>query len=248
MCGKDSLMEQTATMLDRTPAQVHQVGETVIAQQQRYFGDYQRTADDPKYRKIWDKLLPLPARTILDVGCTNGALLVPFLERGWACSGFELCAEPAAEARDRGIDVAEGDVALGLPYPDDAFDVVVAGEIVEHVIDDLAFLRELRRVVAPRGMVVLTTPNLVSLGNRLLMGLGRMPRFAYAEFHYQIYNYDVLARKFKEAGLRIDHASGSYIGISRTFNTKIGSVGEFLGGLLPTLSEHFVIYASPSST
>jgi 2-polyprenyl-3-methyl-5-hydroxy-6-metoxy-1,4-benzoquinol methylase len=241
-------MQQTFGTRDRTTSggELH-VGDRVAAQQRSYFGAYRRTGDDPKYRKIRTCLLSLAPAKILDVGCTNGALLEPFVRRGWSCSGFELCAEPAAEARRKGIDVTEGDASLGLPYPDDTFDVVVAGEILEHMIDDVAFLRELRRVVRLHGLVMLTTPNLVSLGNRLLMSLGRMPRFAYADFHYSIYNRYVLLEKLRVAGLSIEKVQGSYVGISRTFSPIIGAFGEYLGAHLPTLGEHFVVFARKSS-
>lgn len=218
------------------------MGQTAGELQRHYFAHYTRSKDDPKYRKIWSQLLSLPPASILDVGCTNGALLEPFLHKGWRCSGFELCAEPANEARTKGIDVVVGDASQGLPYSDGSFDVVIAGEIIEHMIDDVSFLKELRRVSRDQGTVVVTTPNLVSLSNRLLMSLGLMPRFAYADFHYKVYNLKVLLNKIELASLKPVKVLGSYVGVSRTFNALLGKVGESLGTFAPTLSEHFVLF------
>ncbi len=52
-----------------------------------------------------------------------------------------------------------------LPFEMGVFDAVYAGEIIEHLLDTAAFLREVRRVLRPGGSVVLTTPNLCSLKN-----------------------------------------------------------------------------------
>jgi 2-polyprenyl-3-methyl-5-hydroxy-6-metoxy-1,4-benzoquinol methylase len=84
------------------------VSDSLAAQQRRYCAGYRRISDDPNYRKIGAALLPLPAAKIRDVGCTNGALLEPFVRCGWSCSGFELCPGPAAKARQKGIDVSGG--------------------------------------------------------------------------------------------------------------------------------------------
>jgi SAM-dependent methyltransferase len=48
---------------------------------------------------------------------------------------------------------------LRLPYPDGAFDKVVLSEVLEHLIDDFAALREVRRVVRPGGTIAITVPN-----------------------------------------------------------------------------------------
>ncbi|MGH9280547.1 MAG: class I SAM-dependent methyltransferase, partial [Acidimicrobiales bacterium] len=50
-----------------------------------------------------------------------------------------------------------------LPFPDAAFDVVVALEVIEHLLDPDAFLDEIVRVLAPGGSVILSTPRLDSL-------------------------------------------------------------------------------------
>jgi SAM-dependent methyltransferase len=54
-----------------------------------------------------------------------------------------------------------------LPYPDDHFDAVVAIEVIEHIEDQFAFLRELARVAKPGGMVILTTPNVLNANSRV---------------------------------------------------------------------------------
>ncbi len=60
----------------------------------------------------------------------------------------------------------------GIPYPDDSFDVVSAGEVIEHIYDPDRLLAETRRVLRPGGHVVLTTPNLQAWYNRALFVAG----------------------------------------------------------------------------
>jgi hypothetical protein len=105
-------------------------------------------------------------------------------------------------------------------------------------------LKEVHRILKPGGMLILTTPNLVSLGNRLLMLLGMMPRFAYAEFHYRIYNLKLIKSKLMRAGFNVKKVDSNYILISSYFNKYLGAIGEYFGSVVPSFGENFIIYAS----
>jgi 2-polyprenyl-3-methyl-5-hydroxy-6-metoxy-1,4-benzoquinol methylase len=54
-----------------------------------------------------------------------------------------------------------------LPYESDRFDAVVSIEVIEHVEDQFAFLRELARIAKPGGIVIVTTPNTLNVNSRL---------------------------------------------------------------------------------
>ncbi|MBP7095463.1 MAG: class I SAM-dependent methyltransferase [Spirochaetia bacterium] len=101
-------------------------------------------------------------RALLDVGCATGALAAALRERGWDARGVEVSAVMAARARaDFGLEVFAGTLEEAR-FPDGAFDAVHASHLIEHLHDPAAFLSECFRILAPDGMLVLTTPNVRS--------------------------------------------------------------------------------------
>jgi ubiquinone/menaquinone biosynthesis C-methylase UbiE len=100
-----------------------------------------------------------PGQTLLDVGCGPGTLTLDLAGRVARVTAVEVTAdalEPArAEAARRGATGVEFLVAdvHALDLPDDSFDVVHAHQVLQHVADPVAALREMRRVTRPGGLV-----------------------------------------------------------------------------------------------
>jgi SAM-dependent methyltransferase len=120
--------------------------------------------------------LPASAR-ILDAGCGTGGVLAALSRRGEAV-GVDPDPGAAAAAAERvpGADVRVADAAA-LPFGDAAFDVVCCLDVVEHVDDDRAVLRELRRVTRPGGRLVLTVPALPRLWSGHDVAAGHRRRY-----------------------------------------------------------------------
>src|SRR5947199_3651548 len=102
-----------------------------------------------------------PGMSVLDVGCGPGTITVDLAAR--IAPGHVVAVEltdPAldlarAEARQRGqsnIDFVTSDVHA-LVFPDDTFDIVHAHQVLQHVVDPVQALREMRRVCKPGGIV-----------------------------------------------------------------------------------------------
>jgi SAM-dependent methyltransferase len=107
-------------------------------------------------RTIGGMRLPARAR-ILDAGCGSGRNMVELTRHG-TVTGVELSSTSVSLARARGVgEVIEGSV-LDMPFPPDSFDLAVCLDVIEHLKDDLAALRELRRTVAPGGALLVTVP------------------------------------------------------------------------------------------
>ena len=99
---------------------------------------------------------------ILDVGCGTGANLVLLSEFGEA-EGVDVSPDALAFCRERGLDNVRLGAAEALPYEDNEFDLVTALDVVEHIDDDVAGLREMRRVLRPGGRVLLFVPTFMFL-------------------------------------------------------------------------------------
>ncbi|MEO6811774.1 MAG: class I SAM-dependent methyltransferase [Isosphaeraceae bacterium] len=112
-------------------------------------------------------LLPRRGR-ILEVGCGAGGLLVAAKRRGLRIEGTDIASRWLVVARRRLADVGM-DVRLTvanaerLPWPDGAFDALVADSVLEHLDDPAAALREWARVVRPKGRLLVWSPNRHSL-------------------------------------------------------------------------------------
>lgn len=100
-------------------------------------------------------------RRVLDAGCGVGWGSALLAEAGAATvTGLDIDAAALSDARRR-TDAAtfvRGDLA-DLPFADDCFDVVVCYEAIEHVAQPLVVLDELRRVLAPDGVLTVSSPN-----------------------------------------------------------------------------------------
>jgi SAM-dependent methyltransferase len=94
---------------------------------------------------------------ILDVGCGTGANLELLSEFGEA-EGVDVSAEALAFCRARGLENVRQGEAEKLPYEDGSFDLVTALDVVEHLDDDTAGLREMRRVLRTGGRALLFVP------------------------------------------------------------------------------------------
>lgn len=99
---------------------------------------------------------------ILDVGCGTGANLLMLSKYGDA-EGVDISEDALAFCRERGLEKVKLGAAENLPYDDDTFDLVTALDVVEHLDDDLAGLREMRRVLRPGGRVLLFVPTFMFL-------------------------------------------------------------------------------------
>jgi len=114
-------------------------------------------------KRLLDRALPATRDLrVLDVGCGTGFNMRLF-ERYGAVEGVDTAAEALAYCRRRGLERVRQADAASLPFADDTFDLVTALDIIEHLDDDVAALREFARVLKPGGTLLVYTPALPAL-------------------------------------------------------------------------------------
>lgn len=109
---------------------------------------------------------------ILDVGCGSGTIAKKLQDAGHVVKGLDFSEEALRRASQRGIETQQCNLDEGIPEPDNTYDVVWEGDIVEHVFDPIGLLKESARVLKPNGILLLTIPSDVGLVSRIKMLFG----------------------------------------------------------------------------
>jgi len=135
---------------------------------------------------------PVAPGLALDVGCGSGGNTAVLRDLGWRAIGLEYSPTAAGLARARGLAIVQGD-ATRLPFPDDAFDLVMSTDMWEHVEDHEAVARETARVVRPGGRVLVAVPCSMKLWSGHDVALG----------HVRRYEKDTLRAVMEGAGLEV---------------------------------------------
>ena len=95
--------------------------------------------------------------TALDIGAAGGGNTRVLRRAGWSVSALEYGADGAEVAAERGLSVVRGD-ATALPVADDSLDLVVAFDVLEHIVDDDTAVAEVRRALRPGGTFLIAVP------------------------------------------------------------------------------------------
>lgn len=174
---------------------------------------YIRDRIDLHWNGDGQRFTPLDGRTALDVGCGAGLLCEPLARMGAQVTGIDAAPEniavaPAhAETVGLAIDYRAGGIeSVG----DTRFDLVTSLEVLEHVADQSAFVRGLARVLAPGGLLILSTPNRTAWSRAAIVGVaeatGRIPRGTHDWRRFV--TPDELGAMLEDAGLMVRDVHG----------------------------------------
>ncbi len=143
---------------------------------------------------------------VLDAGCGDGinmsVLEDMFSKRGLAVqiigSDYNSFRLSRARCGDRYL-VVEADLCQ-TPFASGSFDVVLCSHVLEHIREDVAAMRELARMVARNGLVIVAVPNEGCLVARLRNNVIQRSILRTTD-HVQFYRADTLLARLTEAGL-----------------------------------------------
>ena len=169
----------------------------------------------------YDRLGVGPGDVVLDLGCGFGRHAFEAARRGASVVALDAGADEVAQVRGTlGAMIEMGEIApghpatavqgdaLSLPFADATFDRVIASEVLEHIPDDTAAMRELARVLRPGGAMAVTVPRCVpeAINWALSDEYHDTPGG-----HVRIYRRSTLERRLHSAGLEATgyhHAHG----------------------------------------
>ena len=179
--------------------------------------------------------IPLSARTILDVGCAQGALGADYLRRNPKARvlGIDIDDEAVSHARQRITEVYCGDVEkTPMPFAvPEGIDCIIYGDLLEHLVDPWSLLAEHVKHLAPGGTVLVCMPNVEhwSFAARLLLG-----NFDYDEMglldktHLRWFTPRTMGRALANAGLELHDIA------SRPISTE--KAEKFVAAMAPGLT------------
>ncbi|HEY6796931.1 MAG TPA: class I SAM-dependent methyltransferase [Kineosporiaceae bacterium] len=213
---------------------------------------------DVRLATIVDLVAGLAPSATLDLACGRGYLLDLLADRGLTgLAGVDVFDDVGSPRWAYAV----ADVTGPLPFATGHFDCVVAGEIIEHVPHPDALLREIRRVLRPGGHLVLSTPNLVSWANRILVPFGVQPlatetssEIALGRFlpvlgqgnqvqgHLKVFTWRALTEIHARYGFRVRRR----IGVPAFFPWPVSLVDRFFARIVPLASG--LIYVSTAPT
>jgi methionine biosynthesis protein MetW len=193
-----------------------------------------------------DKIISLVGQggKVLDIGCGDGQISKIIKENN-EVFGIEISDIARQKAKDNGINVL--DLDLNLNWSDgleESFDVVVAGEIIEHIFDTDKFLQNIHKVLKEDGYLVLSTPNIASLGRRLFLLFGINPAIettarSYDAGHIRYFTFNSLKKMLKENNFKVISFTSDCINFDR--NGLIKNI--FLVNIFPKTGRSLIIKA-----
>jgi 2-polyprenyl-3-methyl-5-hydroxy-6-metoxy-1,4-benzoquinol methylase len=178
---------------------------------------------------------------VLDFGCGPGYLMEQLISKGISCEGVDFSRQSVTEARDRLEDRAgfvDVSAISTLPshLPALQFDVVFCLEMIEHLSEDTLHvtLKEFYRILAPAGVLVLTTPNEEDLlqGETLCAECGA--RFHRMQ-HVQSWSKDNLREKMEQGGFETIRCRPAYFTQPTAASILKAASYRLLGLKLPNL-------------
>lgn len=160
----------------------------------------------PRVVRILDRMKKyVPGKRLLDVGCSNGEFMRAAEKEGFETKGVELNKRTAEIAKKNGLDVYNGFLE-DARFQNGLFDVVFLGDLIEHVNDPKAIVRECRRILGQNGSVVISTPNLDCFWSRSTLMLYRLFGIPWSSatppHHLFQFSFHNLTRLMRDSGFK----------------------------------------------
>jgi 2-polyprenyl-3-methyl-5-hydroxy-6-metoxy-1,4-benzoquinol methylase len=181
---------------------------------------------------------------ILDIACNDGYLTQIYGRYGKVL-GVDLNKQSIAVCRKRGIECINKNI-MDLPKTfHENFDVVIAGDIIEHIFNTDEFLQKIYQLLKPGGTLMLTTANVASLGRRAMLLFGKNPFLEYSTRYPNVEINVGHIRYYTVEDMRLQLSGLGYQNI-KIFGDRINLtskiyVPNFIAKYLPTISRYMFV-------
>ena len=218
--------------------------------------EYQlKPSDDSSHGRISKLLACRPPSRILDLGCSSGLLSERLLEMGHEVVGVDV--NELEGVRERTSSFFKVDLNDGIPSEvGSGFDIVLAADVLEHVVNPGQLMNQIRSVLNPAGTALLCVPNIAHWYPRFRSTLGMFDydqRGILDATHLRFFTRRSLGRLVHRGGFAIRRIEPlglplDALGVDGTKARTLRLADRLLAGLWPTMfSYQFLVEATPTS-
>lgn len=183
--------------------------------------------------------LQLTNKRILDLGCYDGTFLSLIKNRDNEFYGIEASEYGFQQAIAKGIKAEKFFIRDGVnfPFQDGFFDLVIIGEIIEHIYDTDFFIIEIKRILKKGGLLLVSTPNIASFGRRLLLLSGfnpiieASPNEPDSSGHIRYFTFKSLKGLLEKHNFRVIKGKSDVVNFSGNGKLKSSLIPKLLSGL-----------------
>lgn len=206
-----------------------------------------------RFDKIVNNISENKPLVLLDVACGRGHFydLLKDKRPNVKYLGLEFSSKQVNLAKKKGYEVKKHDLTQKWPCEDNSVDIVFAAEIIEHILDTDYFIQECNRVLKKGGKLILTTPNIASLGDRFRLLFGNRPSAIENRIindnsgHIRAFTYSDLYFLIKENNFINIKITGRdfYLPLIKHEMKYLGKINTLFSNLFPKFSAGFIVVA-----
>lgn len=153
---------------------------------------------------------------VLEVASGNGAISQKLRYYNYDVYCSDLTIDHLQPLSDEGIKIFSLDASEKFPIENETFDAIVAGDIIEHIYDVECFFKECNRTIKRGGCLIITTPNLAALQDRIRFLFGRSPKqiqpcHVFYKLHIRPFTLRLLCDTYRMFGFRIVKVKSNFV-------------------------------------